>query len=98
VAVLIFNSAVLLTAIVVALVLYARHRWLSGPPLAARTVEIHTKRPDDQTIRGVVFAEYTDRIVLIHALYRHSTGDQPIQDLQVSVPRENIAWFTEPEG
>jgi hypothetical protein len=75
-----------------------RSQFAPGSSLAGRTVEVHTRRPDDQTIRGILVAQHSDRWTFTEAVYRHASGDKPIADPLVHVPRENIAWYTEPEG
>ena len=93
---LILAALVAFAAIAALAFVALRSQATNGPKLAGRTVELHTKRPDDQTIRGVLVARHADRWTLEQAVYRHSSGDQPIGDPVVHVPADNIAWFTEP--
>ena len=53
-----------------------RSRLAPGPSLAERTVIVHTRRPDDRSIRGILVGHYADRVTLREAVYRHSSGDQ----------------------
>jgi hypothetical protein len=55
-------------------------------------VTIHTKQPDDQTLHGVVAAEYTDVIWLRDASYVTPNGPHPLPDRQ-DVDRSDIAWI-----
>jgi hypothetical protein len=48
-----------------------------GPSMVGASLVIHTRKPDDQSIRGVVDAHYADRLVLRDAQYLHSSGAQP---------------------
>lgn len=73
-----------------------RPRHAPGPPLAGRTVVVHTRRPDDQTLRGVLVAQHADRLTLREAVYVHASGEQPAGGL-VHVPTEAVAWIQELE-
>lgn len=78
-----------------------RSRLYPGPPLTGRTLVVHTRRPDDQTLRGVLYAQHADRLTLRDAVYVHRSGDQPIAGL-AHVPMANIAFIQDipptPEG
>ena len=73
-----------------------RSRVMPGPSLVAKTVVIHTKRPDDQSIRGVLVAQHADRFTLREAIYLHSGGEQEVGGL-VHVPIEAVAFLQEIE-
>jgi hypothetical protein len=93
---LILTAIVALAAVGALTFIALRSQLAPGPSLAGRTVEVHTKRPDDQTIRGVLVAQHADRWGLTDAVYRHASGDQPIADPIVWIPAGNVAWFSEP--
>lgn len=42
-----------------------------GPSLVGRTVVVHTRQPDDQSVRGVLVGQHADRLVLREAVYLH---------------------------
>jgi hypothetical protein len=92
----------LLTALIVVAVLAlalavlaVRSQFRAGPTLAGRTVVVHTRRPDDQTFRGILHAQYADRWTLRDAcLVTGSAGEQPIGGVQ-HIPVANIAWAQE---
>jgi hypothetical protein len=65
-----------------------------GPSLVGKTVVINTRKPDDQTIRGVVYGQYADRWTLRDASYVTGVGERPIENL-AHVLRENIAFVQE---
>lgn len=64
------------------------------PPIQGRTVVIHTRRPDDQSIRGVMVGMYADEVVLEQPQYITADGPRPI-DGPLHVPTANIAWWQE---
>lgn len=68
-----------------------------GPSLVGKTVVINTRKPDDQTIRGVVHGQYPDRWTLRDAVYVTGVGDQPIDGLE-HVPVANVAFAQEIEA
>jgi hypothetical protein len=98
IALLIVTAVVALASVAALATVAIRSQTAPGPALAGRTVEIHTKRPDDQTIRGILVAQHSDRWTLEQAIYRHSSGDQPIADNVVHVPTANISWYGEPKA
>lgn len=63
-------------------------RWLKR--LTAKTVIVHLA--DDQSIRGVLWAVYTDCLVLRHAAYLAPSAVQKL-DGEVVIPRERVAWM-----
>lgn len=94
-AALIITAALALVAViglVVVLVVGARLR--PAPKISGRTVVINTRRPDDQTIRGVIHGQYADRWTLRDAILITPIGEQPMQGLQ-HIPVANIAFVQE---
>jgi hypothetical protein len=65
-----------------------------GPTLTGRTVVVNTRKPDDQTIRGILHAQHADRWSLRAAVVVTGVGEQPARGL-VHVPVENIAFVQE---
>lgn len=65
-----------------------------APSLRGRTVVVHTRRPDDQSLRGVLVAEHADRLTLRDVVYLHATGDRETGGL-VHVPLASISWMQE---
>lgn len=63
-----------------------------GPSLYGRSVVVSTRRPDDQSIRGVLVAQHSDRVTLREAIYL--PGDKAIDGL-VHVPVANVAFVQE---
>jgi hypothetical protein len=78
--------------------LTVRARLMPAPSLVKRTVVVHTRRPDDQSIRGVVVAQHADRLILKEAAYLHGAGsdpdNQPILGL-AQIPFTSISWMQE---
>jgi hypothetical protein len=62
--------------------------------LEGRTVTLHTKQPDDQTIHGSLVRETPDRLVLVDASYVSSTGEHPIPDRVIAM-KSNVSWLQE---
>jgi hypothetical protein len=93
VAILIFAAALVLLA--AALVLSARPP-RTGAVLSGRTVTVNTRRPDDQSIRGVLVAHHSDRLTLADAVYVVA-GEAP--DIEISgtvhVLTANVAFLQE---
>ena len=73
-----------------------RSRLSPAPSLAGRTVVIHTRRPDDQSIRGVLVAQHADRWTLREAVYLGGSSEHSVAGL-THVPVANIAWAQEVE-
>lgn len=65
-----------------------------GPSLVGATLVVHTRKPDDQSVRGVVAAHYADRVVLRDAQYLHPTGAQDAGGL-VDVLLINVSTWQE---
>lgn len=74
-----------------------RSRLSPAPSLAGRTVVIHTRRPDDQSIRGVMVAQHADRWTLREAVYLGAGGNEHSVGGLTHVPVVNIAWAQEIE-
>jgi hypothetical protein len=55
-------------------------------------VTVHTNKPDDQTLHGVLIGDYADRLVLEGAKYVTSAGEQPIPGAVV-VPKSSVSWL-----
>lgn len=62
-------------------------------PLRGRRVVIHTKRPDDQTIAGVLVAVRHAHHKLEDAEYVASASERHPLDHPVYVPNDHIAWI-----
>jgi hypothetical protein len=63
-----------------------------APRRVGHRVTVHTKKPDDQTIFGVVAGDYLDRLVLEHAEYVTPLGAQPIPGARHEIETRDIAW------
>lgn len=57
-----------------------------GPSHVGDTVVLHTLKPDDQSIRGIVQSDHADRYLLREAEYLHASGPQPVGSY-VEVPK-----------
>lgn len=66
-----------------------------GPSLAGKSLVVHTRKPDDQSIRGVVAAHYTDRLVLRDAQYLSPSGDHQAAGGLVDVLLINVSTWQE---
>jgi hypothetical protein len=63
--------------------------------MTGRTVIIHTKKPDERSIRGVVYGQYADRWTLTEStLMINAEKEQTLLGLQ-HVPVENISFVQE---
>jgi hypothetical protein len=63
-----------------------------APARVGHRVTVHTKKPDDSTLFGVVTGDYTDRLVLEDAEYVTAHGPQPLPGRQ-DVEKHDIAWL-----
>lgn len=90
------SAAASLLAVVVLAGALVRSRSWPAPVLTGRTLVVHTRRPDDQTIRGILVGQYADRLTLRDAVYVHASGEQPVGGL-VHVPTVNVAFVQEIE-
>jgi hypothetical protein len=70
-------------------------RLMPGPTLTGKTLVIHTKKPDDQSIRGVLQAQHADRVTLREAVYLHKGGTSPVMGGLVHIPLSAISWMQE---
>ncbi len=93
--------AIVVAAIAVAAILVAvlaLRRVTPGPSLAGKTVVIHTQRPDDRTLKGVLHGQHSDRWVLRDAVAVMPGGfEQPLGGTE-HVPVANISFVQEVEG
>lgn len=64
-------------------------RWIDR--LKAENVVAHTS--DGVSIRGVLIRAYKDCIVLQHAAYLSSSGEETRVDGEVILPRTNLSWL-----
>lgn len=83
-----------LIALVVSLVLAAFVvlfvDWQAGPQLS-REVVVHTRKPDDQTVRGVLVTRNRRWLKLQAA--RYMDGETEIRlDGEIVIPAENVAF------
>lgn len=65
------------------------------PAAHGHRVTINTRRPDDQTLTGIVDGEWADRVRLVDAHVVTATGTQPVPGGIVSIPKTNEAWRQE---
>jgi hypothetical protein len=93
-AALIVVAVLALIAVLALAVLVLRRHAGAGPLLVGRTVVVNTRRPDDQTIRGVLHGQYADRWTLRDAAYVDGGSEHPVREL-VHVPVTNIAFVQE---
>lgn len=61
-------------------------------PLVGRYVQLNTKRPDDQTLRGVCVEEFPDGSVMLAGAEYLEPGGNPLDAGQVYVPISSIAF------
>lgn len=71
-----------------------RSQLAPGPRLTGRTVTVNTRKPDDQSIRGILVGQFADRVSLTDAIYLHPSGDERVPGV-VHVPVANIAFIQE---
>jgi hypothetical protein len=64
----------------------------AGPTRVGHRVTVHTKRPDDRTLFGLVVGDYTDRLALDDAEYVTTDGGRPLPGRQ-DIARDDIAWI-----
>lgn len=87
-----------LAALVIALVLgvtmfVSGSRRRRGPSLVGETIVLHTRHPDDRSIRGVVAAQYADRVVLRDATLLVATGASAPIPGATEVPWPAVSWW-----
>ena len=82
---------------VVALLVAAAAIRRTGPLLVGKTVVIHTRKPDDQTIKGVLHGKYPDVWTLRDAVVVLPNREQALGGIQ-HVPVANIAYAQEIEA
>jgi hypothetical protein len=95
-AAVISTGTVALVALAGLFALLVRSRILPGPTLIGRTLVVHTRRPDDQTIRGILHGAHADRWTLRDAVIVTPAGEQAAGGLQ-HIPVKNIAFAQEIE-
>lgn len=92
---LILAAALALLAVVVGVVVLAiKSRVVPGPSLVGGTVVVHTKRPDDQSLRGILVGQHADRWILKDAVYLYPEGSVAAEGL-VHVPVLSISSVQE---
>jgi hypothetical protein len=69
-----------------------------GPSLVGKTVVVNTKKPDDQTFKGIVYAQYADRLTLRNAVAVTSLGEEPAPGLVHVPPVAELAFTQEIEA
>lgn len=83
----------------IAAIVYSRTTAPVAPALRTHTVLVNTRRPDDQTIRGVVYGEYADRLTLVDAVHLHQGAEGKVIEVPadglVHVPTASISWIQE---
>lgn len=62
-----------------------------GPLLVGKRVVVHTKRPDAQSVRGVVHGDYPDKLVLAEASYYREAGGEQVAQGTIEVDRKDIS-------
>lgn len=75
-----------------ALVIVSSRR-AAAPVRRGHRVTVHTVRPDDQTIHGVLVAEYADRLELEAAEYVTAQGAEPIPGATVAIHPSRVSWI-----
>lgn len=91
---LIIAAVVALAAVAALAVISLRSVLAPAPPIVGRTVVVHTRNPDDKTIRGVLHAQHSDRWTLRDAVMVTPLGENALGGLQ-HVPVANIAFAQE---
>lgn len=66
-----------------------------GNGLIGRTLVVHTRKPDDQSIRGTVHAFDVQLVVLREAMYLNADGKHQPAGGIVTIPRANISNWQE---
>jgi len=64
-----------------------------GPSRVGHRVTVHTKRPDDQTIFGVIVGDYLDRVALEDAEYVVASGVNQSLPGRQDIASADIAWI-----
>ncbi len=63
-----------------------------GPSLVGQRVTVHIRKPDDQTLYGVVVGDYADRLVLEDAEYVTTSSRHPLPG-RPTIERDRISWI-----
>lgn len=64
-----------------------------GPSLEGKTLVVHTRKPDDQSIRGICVADYGDRLVLRKALYYGTEGASTSAGGDIEIKWINVSTY-----
>lgn len=68
-------------------------RRAAGPSLVGETLLVHTRKPDDQSVRGVCVGHHADRLLLAEAVYyKPGGGTQDAQGV-VEVPWLGVSTY-----
>jgi hypothetical protein len=79
------------TVLAIAIVLSERSDALRM--LRGHRVTIHTQRPDDQTLHGLLVLERPDRLVLADAVYVTEQGEHPIPGGRAVIYKRTVSWL-----
>jgi hypothetical protein len=94
---LVCGTTIALAAIAASAVLAARLLPRGGsdapPARVGHRVTVHTKKPDDQTLHGVVVGDYADRLSLANASYVTPERAVPIDAQRHDIDKRDIAWI-----
>lgn len=88
-------TVLLLVAVVAGVVALStwRVRWLQTRPRHLETVIVNTRRPDDQSIRGMYYAQSSQAVVLVNPSVLQADGTWgPIAGKAI-IPTRNVAWL-----
>jgi hypothetical protein len=90
---LLLSSIALVLATVAGVAVLVSRPARRGPSLVGETIVLHTRHPDDRSIRGVVSAQYADRVVLRDATLLIAQDVQhPIPHV-TEVPWPAVSWW-----
>jgi hypothetical protein len=90
---LLLSSIALVLATVAGVAVLASRPARRGPSLVGETIVLHTRYPDDRSIRGVVAAQYADRIVLRDATLLIAQDAQHPIPHATEVPWPAVSWW-----
>ncbi|MCK9251095.1 MAG: hypothetical protein M0P31_19200 [Solirubrobacteraceae bacterium] len=81
-----------LTALVAVLLVAAAAVWWARVPTAGEVL-VHTRRPDDQTLRGVLIGHRLGAWIVLEQARVISDGDEvTLAGGRAVIPRRNVAW------
>lgn len=66
--------------------------------LVGSRVTVHTRRPDDRSLTGIVDQDTASYVRLVDASYVTSAGVQPVPGGVAIIPAQNEAWRQEHEA